>query len=75
MTVVPGQISFSRERGRSRVFKWASSDSWLSHHRGNGTVKAVPHLSVAERVARGKAARTEVPRASQARVQPAAAAP
>jgi len=27
---------------------------------------AVPHLSVAERIARGKAARSEVPRASHA---------
>jgi uncharacterized protein (DUF2252 family) len=31
---------------------------------------AVPHLSVAERVARGKAARAEVPRASHARFEP-----
>jgi uncharacterized protein (DUF2252 family) len=31
----------------------------------------VPHLSVAERVARGKAARAEVPRASHARFEPA----
>ena len=38
--------------------------------KGNGTVKAVPHLSVAERVARGKAARAEVPRASQAEFNP-----
>ncbi len=38
--------------------------------RGNNTVKAVPHLSVAERVARGKAARAEVPRASQAEFNP-----
>jgi Uncharacterized protein conserved in bacteria (DUF2252) len=31
---------------------------------------AVPHLSVAERVARGKAARKEVPRADHARFEP-----
>ena len=31
---------------------------------------AVPHLSVAERVARGKAARAEVPRASHALFEP-----
>ena len=31
---------------------------------------AVPHLSVAERVARGKAARAEVPRASHAKFEP-----
>ena len=31
---------------------------------------AVPHLSVAERVARGKAARKEVPRASHAKFEP-----
>jgi uncharacterized protein (DUF2252 family) len=34
--------------------------------------EAVPHLSVAERVARGKAARNEVPRASQAVFEPPA---
>jgi len=34
---------------------------------GNGSAAAsVPHLTVAERVARGKAARAEVPRASHA---------
>ena len=38
--------------------------------KGNGTVKAVPHLSVAERVARGKAARAEVPRSSHAEYEP-----
>ncbi len=38
--------------------------------KGNGVVKAVPHLTVAERVARGKAARAEVPRASHADYQP-----
>ncbi len=38
--------------------------------KGNGTVKAVPHLSVAERVARGKAARAEVPRSSHADYEP-----
>ncbi|MGZ4239538.1 MAG: DUF2252 family protein, partial [Solirubrobacteraceae bacterium] len=32
----------------------------------------VPHLSVAERVARGKAARAEVPRASHATFEPSA---
>ena len=31
---------------------------------------AVPHLSVAERVARGKAARAEVPRSSHAVFEP-----
>ena len=31
---------------------------------------AVPHLTVAERVARGKAARAEVPRASHAKFEP-----
>ena len=33
---------------------------------------AVPHLSVAERVARGKAARAEVPRSRHAEFEPAA---
>jgi hypothetical protein len=32
--------------------------------------QALPHLSVAERVARGKAARAEVPRASHAALEP-----
>jgi uncharacterized protein (DUF2252 family) len=36
-----------------------------------GAAKAVPHLSVAERVALGKAARAQVSRASQAGFQPA----
>jgi uncharacterized protein (DUF2252 family) len=34
------------------------------------TAKVVPHLSVAERVARGKAARAEVPRSSHGEFQP-----
>ncbi len=38
--------------------------------KGNSAVKAVRHLTVAERVARGKAARAEVPRASQAEFNP-----
>ena len=37
---------------------------------GNLAASAVPHLSVAERVARGKAARAEVPRSSQAVFEP-----
>jgi uncharacterized protein (DUF2252 family) len=36
----------------------------------NGAPAPVPHLSVAERVARGKAARSEVPRASHATFEP-----
>jgi uncharacterized protein (DUF2252 family) len=36
------------------------------------TPRVVPHLSVAERVARGRAARREVPRSSQAEFEPAA---
>jgi hypothetical protein len=36
---------------------------------------AVPHLSVAERAARGKAARSEVPRKSHSRFEPAPARP
>ena len=35
------------------------------------TAKVVPHLSVAERVARGKAARAEVPRSRHAVFEPA----
>src|SRR5271165_4101884 len=38
--------------------------------RGNGAVPAVVHLTVAERVARGKAARAEVPRSSHANYEP-----
>src|SRR5271166_5776735 len=38
--------------------------------RGNGAVPAVAHLTVAERVARGKAARAEVPRSSHANYEP-----
>jgi uncharacterized protein (DUF2252 family) len=45
----------------------------------NGTTQAaasaVPHLSVAERIARGKAARNEVPRSSHATYTPAAVRP
>jgi uncharacterized protein (DUF2252 family) len=37
---------------------------------GNGSVPAVPHLTVAERVAHGKAARAEVPRSSHAVYEP-----
>ena len=37
--------------------------------------KVVPHLTVAERVARGKAARAEVPRSSHAEFVPSAARP
>src|SRR5712671_2711940 len=40
-------------------------------HREAGT--SVAHLSVAERTARGKAARSEVPRASHASFEPSAA--
>ena len=36
----------------------------------NGSAVAVPHLSVAERVARGKAARAEVPRSRHAAFEP-----
>ena len=36
----------------------------------NGSAVAVPHLTVAERVARGKAARAEVPRSSHAVFEP-----
>jgi uncharacterized protein (DUF2252 family) len=36
----------------------------------NGAIPPVPHLSVAERVAHGKAARAEVPRSSHAEYQP-----
>ena len=38
--------------------------------RGKKPSAAVPHLSVAERVARGKAARTDVPRADHAKFEP-----
>src|SRR5207253_667747 len=38
-----------------------------------GATPPVPHLSVAERVARGKAARAEVPRSGQATFEPAPA--
>src|SRR4051795_8684421 len=37
--------------------------------------RPVPHLSVAERVARGKAARAEVPRSSHAVFEPSATRP
>ena len=37
---------------------------------GNGAISTVPHLSVAERVAHGKAARAEVPRSSHAVYEP-----
>ena len=37
---------------------------------GDGAVPAVPHLSVAERVAHGKAARAEVPRERHAAYEP-----
>ena len=40
--------------------------------RRRSSAKAVPHLTVAERVARGKAARKEVPRSSHAAFEPAA---
>ena len=40
--------------------------------RGRSSAKTVPHLTVAERVARGKAARKEVPRSSHATFAPAA---
>ena len=36
---------------------------------------AVPHLTIAERTARGKAARAEVPRSSHAVYEPAATRP
>ena len=39
---------------------------------GSGRARVVPHLSVAERVARGQAARAEVPRSSHAEFAPAA---
>ena len=39
---------------------------------GSGRARVVPHLSVAERVARGRAARAEVPRSSHAEFAPAA---
>ena len=38
--------------------------------RGSKRGAAVPHLSVAERVARGKAARNEVPRSGHASFEP-----
>ncbi len=40
------------------------------HASGNGALPAVAHLSVAERVAHGKAARAEVPRSSHAHYEP-----
>ncbi len=40
--------------------------------RATRAARVVPHLSVAERVARGRAARREVPRSSQADFEPAA---
>ena len=40
------------------------------HASTNGVAAAVPHLSVAERVARGKAARAEVPRSRHAVFEP-----
>jgi uncharacterized protein (DUF2252 family) len=43
--------------------------------RSQGGPPAVPHLSVDERVARGKAARSEVPRSSHAAFEPAAHRP
>ena len=39
------------------------------------TKPVMPHLSIAERVARGKAARAEVPRSSHAKFEPVAARP
>jgi hypothetical protein len=52
-----------------------TADSVVSAAKG-GTAKrasrVVPHLSVAERVARGRAARAEVPRSSHAEYTPAA---
>src|SRR5436190_21753931 len=39
------------------------------------TPKVIPHLSVAERAARGKAARAEVPRSSHAKFEPASSRP
>jgi uncharacterized protein (DUF2252 family) len=43
--------------------------------RGSKTPRLVPHLTVAERAARGKAARAEVPRSSHAGFEPAAGRP
>ena len=69
MTVVPGQSRAGNADDRAsssgprRIRGSATA-------KGNGTVKAVPHLSVAERVARGKAARAEVPRSSHADYEP-----
>ena len=42
---------------------------------GGPASPAVPHLTVAERAARGKAARREVPRSSHAAYEPAAGRP
>ena len=55
-TAVNPEGAPSEERGRAR----------------RQTSRVVPHLSVAERVARGRAARAEVPRSSHAEFDPAA---
>src|SRR5262245_22443378 len=49
----------------------ATSRSAREKKSGQGAPTAVPHLSVAERVARGKGARAEVPRSRQAEFEPA----
>ncbi len=48
---------------------------WMASMDVSDTAAAVPHLSVAERVARGRAARAEVPRSSHASFAPAAHRP
>ena len=61
----------TRRRARARRTDESAKEYGLNMATVTDTRAAVPHLSVAERVARGKAARAEVPRSSHAGFQAA----
>ena len=62
--------SLARETSSDRAEYRAPVATTGTANRRTTSAKVVPHLTVAERVARGKAARAEVPRSSHAVYEP-----
>jgi hypothetical protein len=62
----------STESGTGRAEVVGAAEKPSAKARRSSAARVVPHLSAAERVARGRAARAEVPRGSHAEYAPAA---
>src|SRR3954454_2609095 len=72
-----GATETARRSAMSSTLIESASDSAVkarggTNGRRRGRARVVPHLTVAERAARGRAARAEVPRSSHAEYTPAA---